>query len=78
MPRQPAQRFVERLIGGRLEQRWIFFRFQNPVVNLIAPRLAGAFDFESNDPELRALRAAVASPPTSAVPLSLPGEARMG
>ena len=66
------------LIGGRLEQRWIFFRFQNPVVNLIAPRLAGAFDFESNDPELRALRAAVASPPTSAVPLSLPAKARMG
>jgi hypothetical protein len=45
------------LIGGRLEQRWIFFRFQNPVMNVVAPWLAGVFDFESNDPELRALRA---------------------
>lgn len=40
------------LIGGRLEQRWIFFRFENNVVNSVLPWLAPAFDFESNDPEL--------------------------
>jgi len=40
------------LIGGRIEQRWILFRFQNGVVNSVLPWLAPAFDFESNDPEL--------------------------
>ncbi len=48
------------LIGGQLEQRWIFFRFQNRVVNAISPWLAPAFDFESNDPELRGLNAGLA------------------
>lgn len=43
------------LIGGRLEQRWILFRFQNGVVNTVLPWLAPAFDFESNDPELQNL-----------------------
>lgn len=45
------------LIGGRLEQRWILFRFQNGVVNSVLPWLAPAFDFESNDPELQNLHA---------------------
>lgn len=45
------------LIGGRLEQRWIFFRFQNNVVNSVLPWLAPAFDFENNDPELATLHA---------------------
>jgi hypothetical protein len=45
------------LIGGRLEQRWILFRFQNSVVNWVLPWLAPAFDFESNDPELTARHA---------------------
>jgi hypothetical protein len=40
------------LIGGRLERRWVLFRFQNGVVNTVLPWLAPAFDFESNDPEL--------------------------
>lgn len=40
------------LIGGRLEQRWIFFRFRNSLTNSVLPWLAPAFDFESNDPEL--------------------------
>jgi len=43
------------LIGGRLEQRWIFFRFRNNIANRTMPWLAPAFDFERNDPELRAL-----------------------
>ena len=43
------------LIGGRLERRWIFFRFRNNIANWTMPWLAPAFDFERNDPELRAL-----------------------
>ena len=43
------------LIGGRLQKRWIFFRFRNSVLNSITPRLAPAFDFERNDPELAGL-----------------------
>jgi len=43
------------LIGGRLQRRWIFFRFRNDVVNKIIPLLAPVFDFERNDPELREL-----------------------
>jgi hypothetical protein len=43
------------LIGGRLERRWIFFRFRNNVANRMMPWLAPAFDFERNDPELREL-----------------------
>jgi hypothetical protein len=37
------------LIGGKLERRWIFFRFRNNVLNRVLPLLAPAFDFESND-----------------------------
>jgi predicted N-acyltransferase len=44
------------LIGGRLEQRWILFRFRNGVANTFLPWLAPAFDFESNDPELTNFR----------------------
>jgi hypothetical protein len=43
------------LIGGRLQRRWIFFRFRNNIGNKIMPWLAPAFDFERNDPELREL-----------------------
>jgi hypothetical protein len=43
------------LIGGRLQRRWIFFRFRNNIGNKIMPWLAPAFDFERNDPELRGL-----------------------
>jgi GNAT acetyltransferase-like protein len=43
------------LIGGRLERRWIFFRFRNNIANRTMRWLAPAFDFERNDPELRAL-----------------------
>jgi hypothetical protein len=43
------------LIGGRLERRWIFFRFRNNIANRTMPWLAPAFDFERNDPELRAM-----------------------
>jgi hypothetical protein len=42
------------LIGGRLERRWIFFRFRNNIANKTMPWLAPAFDFERNDPELHA------------------------
>jgi hypothetical protein len=44
------------LMGGRLDRRWIFFRFTNPLLNMILPWLAPAFDYESNDPELKAIR----------------------
>jgi hypothetical protein len=40
------------LIGGRLQPRWILFRFRNGLANTVLPWLAPAFDFESNDPEL--------------------------
>lgn len=45
------------LIGGRLEQRWILFRFRNGVANTVLPWVAPAFDFENNDPELQNLHA---------------------
>lgn len=45
------------MIGGALKRHWIFFRFTNPVMNKILPRLAPAFDFENNDPELKSLAA---------------------
>jgi Acetyltransferase (GNAT) domain len=45
------------LIGGRLERRWIFFRFRNAIFNRLMPHLAPGFDFERNDPELRELNA---------------------
>jgi len=51
------------LIGGKLERRWIFFRFRSAILNRIMPLLAPAFDFERNDPELRELNTTqVASP----------------
>lgn len=46
------------LMGGKLDRRWIFFRFNSRILNLALPWLAPAFDYERNDPELRALGAA--------------------
>lgn len=43
------------MMGGRLERKWIFFRFANPLLNRSLPWLAPLFDFESNDPELKSL-----------------------
>ncbi len=43
------------MMGGRLARQWIFFRFNNRVLNKSLSYLAPMFDFESNDTELRSL-----------------------
>ena len=45
------------LFGGTLSQRWLSFRFRGDVANFALQPLAPLFDFERNDPELKALRA---------------------
>ena len=52
------------LFGGRIERRWLYFRFRNGVVNRLAKPLAPFFDFERNDPELVRLAAASSAPVT--------------
>ena len=45
------------LFGGHIEQRWLYFRFTNGIVNRLTRPIHHLFDFESNDPELTRLRA---------------------
>lgn len=45
------------LFGAHLDQRWLYFRFRGDVANFVFQPLAPLFDFERNDPELKALRA---------------------
>lgn len=44
------------LFGGRLERRFLHFRFTNSVIHRLSRPLHGLFDFERNDPELKKLR----------------------
>lgn len=44
---------VKKLLGGRLEKSWIYFRHLNPAVNWVFHRVAPLMDYEKNDPELR-------------------------
>lgn len=44
------------LFGGHLSQRWLYFRFRGDIANFVFRPLAPLFDFERNDPELKALR----------------------
>lgn len=48
------------LFGGRLEPRWIYFRFRGAVANTLTKPFHGLFDFERNDPELKRMKAAAA------------------
>lgn len=43
------------VFGGRLERRWLHYRFRSSVLNRALRGLAPLFDFERNDPELKAL-----------------------
>lgn len=43
------------LFGGRLDRRWLYFRFRRRVSNTVLRPIAPLFDFERNDPELRRL-----------------------
>ncbi|MDX2204717.1 MAG: GNAT family N-acetyltransferase [Hyphomicrobiaceae bacterium] len=43
------------LFGGRIERRWLYFKFRGNVTNRLLRPLTPLFDFERNDPELRAL-----------------------
>jgi hypothetical protein len=54
------------LMGGRIDQRFVFFRFTSDLLNRLLPRLAPAFDYESNDPELKAIRAKQSEQPRPA------------
>lgn len=46
------------LFGGYLERRWLHFRFRSDLANRLLRPLAPLFDFERNDPELKALKPA--------------------
>lgn len=48
------------LFGGRIDRRWLYFRFRNGLFNRLAAPLAPLFDFERNDPELKRIAAAAA------------------
>ena len=43
------------MFGGHIERRWLYFRFVNGLVNRFSRPLHPLFDFERNDPELKAL-----------------------
>lgn len=45
------------LFGGRLERRWLHFRFRRGWLNRVAAPFHNFFDFERNDQELRKLKA---------------------
>jgi len=47
------------LFGGYLERRWLYFRPRDDWAKPIFRRLSPMFDFESNDPELKALDARI-------------------
>jgi hypothetical protein len=44
------------LFGGRIERRWLYFRFTSPLMDRVFKPLHWFFDFERNDPELKRLR----------------------
>lgn len=43
------------MLGGRLERRWLYYRFRSSVLNTMLKPAGSLFDFERNDPELRQL-----------------------
>lgn len=56
------------LMGGQLDRRWIFFRFTGRSMNAALPWLAPAFDYETNDPELKSIRERASGQPAAPTP----------
>jgi hypothetical protein len=53
------------LFGGRLSRRWLYFRFRSDLMNWMMRPLIPLFDFERNDPELKALAKDKAATPAT-------------
>lgn len=55
------------LFGGRMSRRWLHFKFRGEVKNWLLKPIIPLFDFERNDPELKALaKERAAGPPEGA------------